>query len=132
MSGAPLHQKLRLEAGQTAVVINCPVDYTTIVNPLPEGIEISVRSDDDADVVHLFVRDRSELLDFIDEALNAVKFDGLLWISYPKGSSGVDTDINRDSMWELLLKKGIRPVTQISVNATWSAIRFRPEDRVGA
>ena len=64
-------------------------------------------------------------------ALDAVVFDGLLWVSYPKGSSGVETDLNRDILWEKLLSKGIRPVTQVSIDKVWSAIRFRPTDQVG-
>ena len=64
-------------------------------------------------------------------AAEAVKHDGLLWVSYPKTSSGVESDLLRDVVWKSVAKTGLRPVTQVSVNDKWSAIRFRPADKVG-
>mgnify|MGYP001587710911 CR=1 FL=1 len=63
-------------------------------------------------------------------ALGAVRRDGVLWVSYPKGSSKVKTDINRDSGWGPFNEAGFRAVTQIAVNDIWSALRFRPMDQV--
>jgi len=90
----------------------------------PEGI---------FDFVHLFVKNSAELqsLGPTPEAIEAVKVDGLLWISYPKRSSKVETDLTRDVGWEMMAEAGLRPVTQVSVNDIWSALRFRPIDRVG-
>ena len=48
---------------------------------------------------------------------------GVLWILYPKGGRA---DINRDSLWPLVAVHGLRPITQIAVDETWSALRFRP------
>jgi len=56
----------------------------------------------------------------------------LLWIAYPKQSSGIKTDVNRDILWQLSLQTGLRPVTQIAIDETWSALRFRPAERVGS
>ncbi len=64
-------------------------------------------------------------------AVSAVKHDGLLWISYPKRSSKVETDITRDVGWEAVTQAGLRAVTQVSINDVWSALRFRPVDRIG-
>ena len=46
-------------------------------------------------------------------------------------SSKVWTDLTRDILWELMKATGLRPVSQISVDAIWSAMRFRPEEQVG-
>lgn len=51
--------------------------------------------------------------------------DALAWVAYPKGGR-LGTDLNRDSLWELLATQGIRPVRQVSIDATSSAVRFRP------
>jgi hypothetical protein len=64
-------------------------------------------------------------------ALDAVRYDGLLWMSYPKRSSKVETDITRDRGWHMLAQAGLRPVTQVSIDATWSGLRFRPIEQVG-
>jgi hypothetical protein len=131
MSQTPVHKKLQLKSGLSVMVMNQPREYAQIIGSLPEGIELSDGDQGQVDFVHLFIKDQSELNEYIEAAIKAVKYDGLLWISYPKGSSNVETDINRDILWDLLLEKGIRPVKQISIDSTWSAIRFRPSERVG-
>lgn len=126
-----LAKKLRMQPGQSVLILNSPREYKDILGPFPEGVIFAELSQGKADFVHLFVKNQNELRQFIDEALKSVKFDGLLWISYPKGSSKVETDINRDILWDLLKDKGIKPVTQVSINDTWSAMRFRPAEQVG-
>ena len=64
-------------------------------------------------------------------AIAAVAYDGLLWISYPKRSSKVETDLSRDVLWDLMMETGLRPVTQVSIDDVWSALRFRPAEKVG-
>ena len=49
----------------------------------------------------------------------------LTWIAYPKAGQ-LETDLNRDILWELLDGKGVRPVRQVALDDTWSALRFRP------
>jgi hypothetical protein len=83
------------------------------------------------DFVHLFVKDAAELDRWISQAMDALRYDGVFWISYPKGSSGVKTDLNRDILWNRLSGQGIRPVSQVSIDKVWSAIRFRSEEQVG-
>jgi hypothetical protein len=131
MSSKPVSKKLRLGEGDSVLVLNSPGDYREILESVPEGVVIAEEAKGEFDFVHLFVSNRADLDRYIDVALDAVTYDGLLWVSYPKGSSKVETDINRDSIWELLKEKGIRPVTQVSVDSTWSALRFRPEEMVG-
>ena len=72
-----------------------------------------------------------ELAKLGPKAVGAVEYDGLLWISYPKKSSKVKTDLTRDVLWELMSDTGLRPVTQVSVDSTWSAMRFRPTEKGG-
>ena len=131
MSPTQIDKKLRLKEGQKVLIINAPQDYTQILGTIPEGVTFVESNSRDVDFVHLFVHNKAELEKFIDTALKSIRYDGLLWISYPKGSAKAETDINRDSLWDLLLEKKIRPVTQISINDTWSAVRFRPTEAVG-
>lgn len=41
----------------------------------------------------------------------------------------LDTDLNRDILWRHMLKKGVQGVSQVAIDATWSAMRFRPKKR---
>jgi hypothetical protein len=79
----------------------------------------------------LFAKNRAQLTELLPTALAACSYDGLFWVSYPKKSSKVDSDLSRDVLWELPGETGLRPVTQVSIDQTWSALRFRPAERVG-
>ena len=131
MSDNPIHKKLRLQPGQTARTVNAPQGYFDLIGGAPADVHFVDSELSEVDFVHLFATNRSELDRHIESALQSVKHDGLLWISYPKGGSKVETDINRDVIWEHLKRHGIRPVTQVSLDDTWSAMRFRPIEAVG-
>jgi hypothetical protein len=131
MSEVPLVKKLGIRSGQRVLILNAPDGYVESLGELPEGVELSDTREGKFDFVHLFVKDSTELDAFRPAALDAVEYDGLLWISYPKRSSKVKTDLTRDVLWELTKPTGLRPVTQVSVDAIWSAMRFRPEEKVG-
>jgi hypothetical protein len=131
MSKSSLVKKLRLQAGQRALVLNAPPGYAAALGEVPEGVELVEIPAGKCDFVHLFVKDSAELDEHRPAALEAVEYDGLFWISYPKRSSKVETDLTRDVLWKLMEGTGLRPVTQVSFDAVWSAVRFRPEEAVG-
>jgi hypothetical protein len=79
----------------------------------------------------VFINNNNEYLDFLKNHLKNVEHDGVLWFAYPKGSSKVKTDINRDTIRVTGEEFGITTVTAISIDETWSALRFRPVEKVG-
>ena len=79
----------------------------------------------------VFVNNKKEYVDFLKKNLDAVELDSVLWFAYPKGTSGVKTDVNRDILRVTAEEYGVTAITAISINAIWSALRFRPIDRVG-
>jgi len=79
----------------------------------------------------VFLKDRKELLSFLSGALKQIEPDSVLWFAYPKGTSKIKTDINRDSIARTAEEYGITTVTAVSINDTWSGLRFRPIDKVG-
>lgn len=127
-----LVRKLRLTDGAKAAVLFPPADYD-VLGELGLPAAAVLRADSDAkpdsesyDYVHLFVSSMAELAERAPAAIGAVRWDGMLWISYPKGASGVKTDVNRDSGWKFMKELGMDAVSNISMNETWSALRFRP------
>jgi hypothetical protein len=130
---SPLIKKLRIQPGQQLLVLNAPPGYIESLGELPEGARLSEQPDPQAayDFCHLFAKNSPELADLVPTAVEAIRYDGLLWVSYPKKSSKVKTDLSRDTLWELPGATGLRPVTQVSIDGTWSAIRFRPSEQVG-
>lgn len=131
MSKTSLVKKLRIQPGQRALILNPPAGYLDALEELPEDVEVTSEPGGAFDFVHLFAKNIAELERLGPIAVEAVKYDGLLWISYPKRSSKVETDLTRDVGWEVMAEAGLRPVTQVSVDETWSALRFRPAERVG-
>ncbi len=79
----------------------------------------------------VFINDNKEYLDFLNKQLKHIEPDSVLWFAYPKGTSKIKTDINRDTIRVTGEEFGITTVTAISIDDTWSALRFRPIDKVG-
>lgn len=131
MAISALAKKLRLQTAGRALVLNAPDGYREMLGEIPEEITIDSEISGKYDFAQLFVKDKNELDLYIDQILQVIEYDAVLWISYPKGSSGVKTDLNRDKLWKALGDKGIRPVTQVSIDIIWSAMRFRPIEEVG-
>jgi hypothetical protein len=57
------------------------------------------------------------------DRLGLLAAPAVLWFAYPKGGRA---DINRDTLWPLVATHGLRPITQVAIDDTWSALRFRP------
>lgn len=79
----------------------------------------------------VFVNNSGEFLDFLKNRLEYIESDSVLWFAYPKGTSKIKTDINRDTIRKTGEAYGITTVTAISIDETWSALRFRPIEKVG-
>ncbi len=131
MAKASLARKLLLKPGLRAVILNAPEGYRERLDPLPEGVEVAEKPTGRFDFVQLFVKDSKELKRLASKAIRARKPDGLLWICYPKRSSGVETDLTRDVLWELVQDTGLVGVSLVSIDDVWSAMRFRPAEDVG-
>src|SRR5437588_9150912 len=131
MAAHSLVKKLQLKVGQRAVIINPPPGYLDELGPLPEGVELAQQAEGSFDFVQLFARDMDELQRFLPTALHALKFDALLWIAYPKGGAKAGTDLNRDILWNAVQQHHFSGVTLVSLNEVWSAMRFRPSEKVG-
>ncbi len=128
---ASLQQKLQLKPGQAVVILNPPPGYLDkLIAELNENV-VSTESRENAQAVILFVNSLAEAMSLAPNAIQAVKADGLVWIAYPKGTSKVKADVNRDSLWEAVKVTGWRPVRLIALDDIWSVMRFRPEEKIG-
>ncbi len=111
------------------VVINAPKDIEAEFKKL--GFKSSLDKTEKSTDTLVFIKDSKEYLGFLKKDLNRIEPDSVLWFAYPKGTSKVKTDINRDSIRETGKGYGITTVAAISIDDTWSALRFRPIDKVG-
>ncbi len=133
MADTPLIKKLGIKPKHQVLILNAPEGYRNQLGTLPADAELitTPTSAGNFDVIHLFVRNKSEVERDVPTVIQFAKPGGLLWVSYPKQSSKVPTDLNRDVLWDVFPDKDWRPVTQISIDEVWSALRFRPKSEVG-
>jgi hypothetical protein len=112
--------KLQIKPGQSVAVLNAPAGV--VLPGVPAGAAAA-----DADVVVAFVTRQDDLAS-AEQAIAAARAGRLAWIGYPKGGQ-LGTDLNRDRLAAALSDQGVQPVRQISIDGTWSALRFRPADK---
>jgi len=116
-----LTDKMRIKEGTTLVVLHAPANYKQTLGDLPENVRIKNRLAEKNDFVHFFTKNKAELENEILEVYKAINPGGLLWISYPKGSSGMQTDLTRDKGWECLEKLDMQRLSLISFDENRSA-----------
>lgn len=124
-----LKDKFQFKNVTRLAVRNAPQGYAGRLVEQMEGIEVIDGPDASADALLLFVNNRAEAEALAPGAVAAVagvKPEGILWVAYPKGSSKVKTDVNRDTLWPIIQAHCWRPVRQVAVDEVWSALRFRP------
>ena len=122
-------KKLRIKENNSLLILNKPHSPVAYLNDLPEGVRVSESIDTEPgsfDVIHIFVSSKPELDRLIPPAVKVLKKGGLLWVSYPKKSSGISTDITRDNGWNILKTIGWHGVSMVSIDETWTAFRIRP------
>ncbi len=118
-------QKLLIKSGYKVLVANAPRNYQAMLGPLPEDATLVKPSAKPADLIQLFVANRRELEAQLGKMKLALAPNGLLWVTYHKGTSSVKTDINRDTIAAYAQTIGLRPVAMISIDEDWSALRLK-------
>ena len=102
MAAAQLLRKLRMQPGHRVLILNAPAGYVDTLGELPEGVEVAERAEGTFDFVQAFARDLAELEGLALVAVEAVKHDGLLWISYPRralGQRAISTETWCGRLW---------------------------------
>lgn len=121
-----LIKKMKFKEGDRLIVI----DKEKVHKPSPIRGIITTNEISEADRILLFADSTSSLQSSFLKILKSISKETILWIAYPKKSSGIKTDLDRDHGWEILSKNGYEGVALISLNDTWSAVRFKKADEV--
>ena len=126
MAEKSLSEKMKLKGGMYAAVVNPPTGYLDQLSA-PRDVDISQHLNTGPfDWVQVFVKSKAELDSLAPLLVNALKPAGMLWITFPKGISKIQTDLTRDKGWEALQTLDLKWINLISVNETWSAFALRP------
>ena len=130
-SKTPLYKKLGIQDCFAIYVKNAPITYQNLFDELPSDLKFKKRIVADLDLIHLFVTKKRELEKAYHRLYRSLKPNGSLWISWPKGSSDISTDLNRDLIRAYVLDNGLVDVKVCSINEDWSGLKFvyRLKDR---
>jgi hypothetical protein len=128
-----LAKKLRLAPNHAVAILNSPPGYLAQLDPAPAHLQVEIKTDQLFDAVQLFVNNVEQLRTLGPGAIRAVKPDGLLWITYPKGGQTRGaTDLpatpwwtKRDVLGEVTGETGYKPVAFVKIDETWTALRFK-------
>jgi len=123
-SGTPLAKKLGIKPGCHVRLVNAPAEYKTWLQPIPEGVRFESRLTPSTDIIHVFSRDRAELLRLLKLYRTTLKPDGTVWVSWPKKSAKVETDIVEGTIRELALPLGFVDVKVCAVSEIWSGLKL--------
>ena len=123
-SGIPLAKKLGFKEGHRVRIKNAPANYLELVNPTPENVQVSKSIRKNVDIVHFFTRSSSELESQLPNLISAIDQNGMIWISWPKKSSGVLSSVTEDTIRSAALPLGLVDVKVCAVDETWSGLKL--------
>lgn len=131
-SGTPLSKKLGIKDGFSVLLVNEPRHYFKLFEDFPENVTfLKNQKPEFADFIHLFCTSFKELTAVADSCKNSLKTNASLWVSWPKGSANIQTDLKREPIREHLLSIGLVDVKVAAINEDWSGLKFvyRLKDR---
>jgi Protein of unknown function (DUF3052) len=125
MPGKSIAEKLMLKPGQTLLLVKPPAGYEKSLGILPKGVKLTKTTSGKVDAVQVFVTSDKELQDSLAELKRIVEPAGLIWVTYPKGTSKIKTDVNRDSIRTYAKTLALETVAIFSVDDDWSSLRLK-------
>jgi hypothetical protein len=123
-SGTPLARKLGFKPGQRVSAPGAPPNYRKLLAPLPDGIEFQARVTKATDIVHFFTASRAELAKSLAAWLKVLAPEAAIWVSWPKKTSKVPTDITEDTIRAVALPMGLVDIKVCAVDETWSGLKL--------
>jgi predicted CoA-binding protein len=126
-----LAEKLDIREGFRIAVVNPPEQYAQVLGRLPPGVVIVKQVEGPLDLVHFFTKSRVELEKNFPKFKKRLGSNGVFWVSWPKVSSKMASDLNETVVREVGLRNGLVDVKVISIDELWSGLKFvlRLKDR---
>ncbi len=123
-SATSLAKKLGIKAGFTIKLVKPPDYYFELFTDLPDEIDIEQDRNTGKDFIHLFAKDASDVGPGIKDLKREMKQNGMIWVSWPKKSSHVQTNITEDLVRDKALKNGLVDIKVCAVDDTWSGLKL--------
>ncbi|HEY3371966.1 MAG TPA: hypothetical protein VGK10_14010 [Prolixibacteraceae bacterium] len=131
MDKEAIFRKLKFGVSNENLIINAPEEYLSILKGAEFDTVLVESKIGQYGFVQVFASSQAEMERLVESVAKAGKYDCLFWACYPKSIGKQKYDLNRDTVWKALSLAGLRPVSQIAINDTWSALRGRDPELVG-
>lgn len=130
-SGTPLVKKLGIKEGFKVLFVNEPVQYKSLLVDCPMIYLFESEPTEMVDFIHLFCNDIVQFEEDVLRLKPLLKKNGTFWISWPKGSSKIKSDLSRDYVRTFLIRNGLVDIKVCAVDEDWSGLKFvyRAKDR---
>ena len=130
-SGTPLAKKLGIKEGTRIALVNAPKDFQSELGELPDGVKFLKPSTNSLDLILFFVLSERALARDFAKLAERITANGMIWIAWPKKSSGVVTDLSEQRVRQIGLDAGLVDVKICAIDETWSGLKFvyRLKDR---
>ena len=116
--------KLGIKGPCEVVVLGAPEGYRELLQPLPAGVRFAAKPSSTTSIVHFFATKRAELARALAASRKTLSPQAVVWVSWPKKSSGVATELTEDTVRELALPLGFVDVKVCAVDAIWSGLKL--------
>ena len=123
-SGTPLAKKLGITDGTTVLPLGAPADYRALLAPLPEDVAFARAASPKTDVAHVFVTKRADLAKHLKALRTKLRPDAAVWVSWPKKTSKVPTDVTEDVIRAVCLPMGWVDIKVCAVTDVWSGLKL--------
>lgn len=122
-SGTPLAQKLGIKPGFRIGLIDAPSELRDWLAPLPADVTFG-KPTTKSDLVHLFALRRDILVRHLASLRKTLRDEAVVWVSWPKKTSKVETDITEDTIRGVALPLGFVDVKVCAVSDVWSGLKL--------
>lgn len=122
--GTPLARKLGFKPDLRICCLNQPPEYRSFFDVLPDGIQWVQNPETGMDIIHYFEVSRDRLAANLPWLRDLIVTNGMIWVSWPKKSSGRKSDVTEDVIRDLALAHRLVDVKVVSVNAIWSGLKL--------
>ena len=123
-SATPLSKKLGIREGDAILAVNAPANYRDLLDPLPPDVQFVSRLARSTAMIHLFTTDAADLATKLGALRRRMAKDAALWVSWPKKSAKLPTDVTEDVIRDLALPIGLVDVKVCAVDEVWSGLKL--------
>jgi Protein of unknown function (DUF3052) len=123
-SGTPLWKKLGIKERYRVLALSAPSDYSKLIEPVPDGAVLTQQAGSSVDLAHIFVTRKADLRKSLQSLRKKLRPEVPVWVSWPKKSSKVATDITEDTIREVALPLGFVDIKVCAVSEVWSGLKL--------